>query len=182
MRVELTYFCVHTPKHIFLMNYPISGILRQSWAAVLSNTRRIRLTSCGDLCGIVDICLPSFHCYRFTNPILDACHAWGGCGWHKHIPQHSNHTINVMRSKRPMCPNGPLPSPKPISLTHLVACTIYPIMHASSGFLLSRFPNTSPVHAVWRSMLHSHTRKPNLAHWNRHSRLQTPSNMFKINK
>jgi hypothetical protein len=42
--------------------------------------------------GFVDICLPILHSYwRPSVLIFDACHAWGGCGWHKHIPRHSKH-------------------------------------------------------------------------------------------
>jgi hypothetical protein len=47
--------------------------------------------------GFFDICLPLPHFYLLPSLIPDVYHAWGGCGWYKHIPKHFNTTVNVMR-------------------------------------------------------------------------------------
>jgi hypothetical protein len=54
MRVHrISTFGFKHPETNFLWIVLISTIIfRQSWAAVPSNTRRIRLTSWGDLCGV----------------------------------------------------------------------------------------------------------------------------------
>jgi hypothetical protein len=66
--------------------------------------------------GFVDICLSIFHSYCLPSQIPDACHSWGGYGWHMHIQ-----AFQTPPSTR-CVPNGrvgPRPSPKPITLACL---------------------------------------------------------------
>jgi hypothetical protein len=38
--------------------------------------------------GFVDTCLPLLYSYRFIPSLIpDVRNAWGGCGWHKHLPK-----------------------------------------------------------------------------------------------
>jgi hypothetical protein len=111
--------------------------------------------------GFVDTCLPILHSYLFPSMLLsDACHAWGGCGWHTHIHKHSKHHRQSDASLTAKLDLAPPLSQSP-SHVYNVQCLSN---LASCAFLLACFPKASPVPAASTSVLFSHTRKPNLAH------------------
>jgi hypothetical protein len=93
--------------------------------------------------GLVDMCLPILHSYCFLSLIPDVRHAWGGCGWHKHIIKHSKHHRQRDASLTAKLDLAPPLSRSP-SHAYNVQCLSKP---ASCAFLRACFPNTSPVHA-----------------------------------
>jgi hypothetical protein len=171
------------PQIYFQRASLIFTIFRQSWAALPINSRWIPDVSIyvfpehlsthhgAIYSGSIDKCLSILHSYWFTSPILDVCHAWGGCGWHKHILKHFKYRQRYASqgAKLDLAPHQSQ-APSPI---YSVQCLT---KSASYGFLLACIPNTLPMVAAWFSMLHSHTCKPNLAHWTRDQRFQNLSN------
>jgi hypothetical protein len=95
--------------------------------------------------GFVDICIPILHSYRPPSLLPDACHAWGGCGWHKHTPKHSKHHRQRDASLTAKLDLAPSLSQLP-SHAYSVQCLSKP---ASCAFLLACFPkNQTPVPAA----------------------------------
>jgi hypothetical protein len=94
--------------------------------------------------GLVDICVPILHSYRFPSLIPDVCHAWGGCGWHKHIPKHSKHHRQRDASLAVKLDLAPPLSQSPSHVYSVHSS----FKHASCTFLLACFPKTSPVPAA----------------------------------
>jgi hypothetical protein len=117
MGVERTYFGVQKQIHKVYVNHLVSTLIRQSWAAVPSNTRRIRLTSWDDLCGVCR--------YMFTNSLLLLISKPNS----RRTPRvgrvwlAQSHTQAFPTSPSTWCvPNGqvgPRPSPRPIAPTYL---------------------------------------------------------------
>jgi hypothetical protein len=79
VRVERSCSRPHKPKNDYQRIITFSTMIWQSWAALPSNTRRVKLTLWGDLCVVWRYaCLPNLHSGCFTRPIPDECHGEGG--------------------------------------------------------------------------------------------------------
>jgi hypothetical protein len=94
--------------------------------------------------GFVDKCLPILHSYLFPNLIPDVCHAWGGCGWHKHIPMHFKY-----HRQRDASLTAKLVLAPPLSQSPSHIYSVHGLSKpASCAFLLACFQKTSPVPAA----------------------------------
>jgi hypothetical protein len=80
--------------------------------------------------------------------------------------------VNVMRPERASSTSPITKANRPRPITW---CNIYPhLRHV--GFCSLIFQKASTLLKAWSSVLQSHARKPKVAHWTRHPRLQTPCN------
>jgi hypothetical protein len=128
----------------------------------------------------------SMHVYHLFTPSdlqaqfpTRATFGAGVCGWHKHIPKHSKHHRNVMR---PEWPNWTSPLAKANRPLSFLACIVYATLH-HVGFYSLIFQIHHPcMRRELLCMLHSHTRKPNLAYRTRHPSLHTPFQQVQNNK
>jgi hypothetical protein len=92
--------------------------------------------------GFVDMYLPILNSFGFPSLIPDVCYAWGGYGWHKHIPKHFKHHRQLYASLTTKLDHAPHHSQSP-SHVYSAHCVSEP---PSCAFLHACFPKTSPVH------------------------------------
>jgi hypothetical protein len=158
----------------FLWRIRISVIFKQSWAtSVPSNTRRIPLTSRGDLYGVCPYMFinSSFELIYKTN--LRCMYTTRGAGvvGKSTYPNIPNTTVNEMRLKR-TSRTSPLTKAK--CSRRFTACNDYPnVRHVGFNSLVFQMHHRCMRRELPCSI---HTPEPNFAHWTRHPRLQTPFN------